>query len=1410
MAGKEEHEAGDLMARATRAYQSGDSRQALQLLDEGIAVLPADAVTARALILVQKAQWLRENGYPEDGAKTLDETVRELDRLPRAGHEMVWQGVRTEQGVVATSRGDFKAAEAFLAEAATLAQQSPLRDLQLPDVYANQASLYMYQGQLSRAQDVLLAALEIDQRVGNKRSESNDLNMLGLVYGSLGDTETSRVYLEKAFKVAYDAGLTREATDAMTNLAALMDDAGDHEGAAEIFRNIGRTRADGGDESAVACSIANQGVAAAMAGDLDRAVTLLTRSHELHKEVGNWLHSVQDLLNLSNAEAARDRYDQALSYAEQALAGAHEYGLIELLWTAEYAVATCRLSVAAGSADAESAIAAFEEALAGYRRAADVVELLRSNVDRPEERESLLAGKEGLYDKTISLCAGLGRPRDAFQFCERARMRSFIDALGSSRVEQLEEDDPGAERHAQLVARLLSPGTQPDEKPGLLDELRIMRAEKAARRPALAAITEAELPTEDDIRAAIPPETCVLEYFQIGNSVFVFLLDQDGLKDSGVVTPPEPLEAIVSRFNDEIEDGNPELKAGSLLFAALLGPFMSKLAETEDLIVVPHRSLHYVPFSALWYEHESDDEPSRRYLRTRFNLTTVPSASYLPYLSRIAAPEREYGPPVVLGNPTGDLDGADLEARRVAAKLQVTARLGVSATRAALLGAGAAAVVHVASHGQYSEEDPLLSGLALADGVVTVEDLLGSGPAPRLLVLSGCVTGKSKRRPGDELIGLAQAALRSGTRSVVATLWETFDESSTLFFEHFYESLMEGGATVSQAITWARDALATGPGGYSQPVDWAPFLLIGDPAQRLVEPDQTPMAQFNRGVDLVGQGDEEGARNIFEHVASSGSPTAAGRAAFSLGFLLKRQGDTGGAQQVWQHAADSGDPEVAPLAMWSLGGLLEDQGDVEGARAAYQHATDSGHPDVAPQAMVSAGNLLRDQGDIESARTAYQRAIDSGHPLAAAKGNINLGSLLCGQGDIEGARAAYQRAIDGGHSEEAPIAIVALGDLLRDQEDLEGARAAYQRAIDSGHPEAVAKGAIHLGNLLRDQGDIEGAHANYQRAIDRGDEEDAPVAAVALGTMLAKHGDFANARPALQTAIDSGHPRARAEGAYNLGVMLNEQEDFAGAIAAYRLAAQSGHADHARRADALVNLGVLLATRFDPPDLPAARAAFEQAAASGDAHAAYNLGKLLADQLDPPDLPGARAAYEQAAAAGHTSAAYNLGMLLATQLDPPDLPGARAAFEQAAAAGDTDALIGLGSVEAELGRVPEASAAWRAAVDSGVDEAIVPAALNLAALAAASGDLASARALLQRAADAGASGVGDYRAVLEPTTRAAACAQLAELPNTHSLNFRGIAALIIGDQAAARRLWTVSRDQHDAAAPLLLQLIATP
>ena len=236
-----------------------------------------------------------------------------------------------------------------------------------------------------------------------------------------------------------------------------------------------------------------------------------------------------------------------------------------------------------------------------------------------------------------------------------------------------------------------------------------------------------------------------------------------------------------------------ELPSGNKLFAALfLRPSCRYSRHTQNLIIVPHGALHYVPFSALWFVPAGDDAPPRRVPAHPFRPDRRSRRRATSRSCRVSGETRAYGPPVVLGNPTGDLPGAEKEAQRRSRHPRRPSRLGAAATRDALLAAGSPAVLHVASHGVYDATDPLLSRLAMADGVVTVEDLLAAGPAPGLLVLSGCVTGMSDRKPGDELIGLAQATLRRGTRSVVATLWETFDESSALFFEHFYEALMSG------------------------------------------------------------------------------------------------------------------------------------------------------------------------------------------------------------------------------------------------------------------------------------------------------------------------------------------------------------------------------------------------------------------------------------------------------------------------------------------------------------------------------------------------------------------------------------------------------------------------------------------
>jgi TPR repeat protein len=82
--------------------------------------------------------------------------------------------------------------------------------------------------------------------------------------------------------------------------------------------------------------------------------------------------------------------------------------------------------------------------------------------------------------------------------------------------------------------------------------------------------------------------------------------------------------------------------------------------------------------------------------------------------------------------------------------------------------------------------------------------------------------------------------------------------------------------------------------------------------------------------------------------------------------------------------------------------------------------------------------------------------------------------------------------------------------------------------------------------------------------------------------------------------------------------------------------------------------------RYDLPDMDGVRRKLEKrklekAATAGNTDAMYNLGLLLATQLNPPDImAGARRWLEKAATAGHTEAMRNLAYLLSDHTNPPD------------------------------------------------------------------------------------------------------------------------------------------------------------
>jgi tetratricopeptide (TPR) repeat protein len=223
----------------------------------------------------------------------------------------------------------------------------------------------------------------------------------------------------------------------------------------------------------------------------------------------------------------------------------------------------------------------------------------------------------------------------------------------------------------------------------------------------------------------------------------------------------------------------------------LLRPLAAGLAD-RPLVIVPTTVLHALPWALL---------PSRAGRAT----SVVPSAAWW---QRAAAagiqstPGTGPGRVVLVAGP--DLPEAEPEVADLRRLYQAATCLSgpdatVDAVAAALDGADLA---HVAAHGTFRADQPLLSALLLADGPITVYDLERLDRAPRCMVLASCDAGLAEIRPGDELMGLSAALLAQGTAALVAPLLPVPDAATRPTMLALHQA-MRAGASPAAALAAA-------------------------------------------------------------------------------------------------------------------------------------------------------------------------------------------------------------------------------------------------------------------------------------------------------------------------------------------------------------------------------------------------------------------------------------------------------------------------------------------------------------------------------------------------------------------------------------------------------------------------------
>jgi CHAT domain-containing protein len=140
--------------------------------------------------------------------------------------------------------------------------------------------------------------------------------------------------------------------------------------------------------------------------------------------------------------------------------------------------------------------------------------------------------------------------------------------------------------------------------------------------------------------------------------------------------------------------------------------------------------------------------------------------------------------------------------------------------------------LHFASHGLIDEEHPQLSSIVLnpgspeEDGYLTMREVFDLKLNADLVVLSACKTGLGRNTRGEGLTGLARAFFCAGASSVLVSLWNVNDRSTSEFMTAFYTARTGTSMSKTAALREARLKMIQSK-KYSHPYYWSPFILIG-------------------------------------------------------------------------------------------------------------------------------------------------------------------------------------------------------------------------------------------------------------------------------------------------------------------------------------------------------------------------------------------------------------------------------------------------------------------------------------------------------------------------------------------------------------------------------------------------------
>lgn len=328
----------------------------------------------------------------------------------------------------------------------------------------------------------------------------------------------------------------------------------------------------------------------------------------------------------------------------------------------------------------------------------------------------------------------------------------------------------------------------------------------------------------------------LIEYALLEDRLLIWAISRDTSVAHTVDIPRADVIALVDRFvrlARTRSDSVAFVNNGRALRALLLDPITPALTGINELLIIPDKELHGVPFALL------PATSADRFLIEDYTLRMVPGAAFV---QPRVQPSFSPGSAILLAGDVSPgesvaelppLPAAGPELEHIAQLYQQPVQLrGVAATPSALTGRFADIdILHFAGHARFMSDQPNRSYLVLAPdspgdpGLLFAEQLAQSTlRSESLVILSACSSGTRTATRTGGLSGLAQAFIAAGAAGVVGSLWAVEDSGTERLLVAFHRALVSGAAPAAALRTAQLSLLRDGA---VNPAVWGAFRYEG-------------------------------------------------------------------------------------------------------------------------------------------------------------------------------------------------------------------------------------------------------------------------------------------------------------------------------------------------------------------------------------------------------------------------------------------------------------------------------------------------------------------------------------------------------------------------------------------------------